>query len=263
MAVSEGELRRAVADIVGTGAVSREAIEAEVRARDLPTGHRLNRVFQDDATLAEVEAGYVHVPSLLEGTSWTVWVDADDAKDDFVRVTPYLSPMAWWLVVADDVPLVDGRGTRLGALTTEDLDDDDIVVGPDGWLAELAGRWATVRVMDAGLQWAACDAPPGATPPQIAAVRAGYQTAVRTLATDRIGPTPPADLPHATGDHTINEAFVVDRAAFVDAPIPPLPELFEAAGLEARGPIVAERGFNWDKYRGWQDRNRLAAVYGL
>ena len=120
-----------------------------------------------------------------------------------------------------------------------------------------------MRVLHGGLRWTACDAPPEATPAQIAAVRAGFQTAVRTLATDRVGPTSPADLPHAMPDDAVYEAFVLDRAAFLDAAIPPLPALYEAAGLEVQRSIVAERGFDWDKYRTWQDRNRLAAVYGL
>jgi hypothetical protein len=165
MAVSDRVLSRTIADIVGTGAVSRETIEAELRARDLPTGERLDQVLQQDATFAEVECGLVHVPSLVEGTSWSAWVDADDATDDFIRVAPHLSPIAWWLVVAE-VPLVDEHGTGLGVLTTEDADDDDIVVGPDGWLADLAGRWATVRVVAGTSCWTVCKQIPGATPAQ-------------------------------------------------------------------------------------------------
>src|SRR5216683_1391294 len=95
--------------------------------------------------VAEVEDGLVHVPSLLEGTSWTAWVDAEDAEDGFVRVAHHLSPMAWWLVVAEELPLLDESGATVGVLTSDELDDDDIVVGPEGWLTDLAGRWATVR----------------------------------------------------------------------------------------------------------------------
>jgi hypothetical protein len=120
-----------------------------------------------------------------------------------------------------------------------------------------------VRVVRGALNWTRFDAPPPATPAQIAAVRAGHQAAVRTLAARRDGPEPPADLPFATGDHTMYEAFVVDRSAFVEAPIPPLPELYEAAGLEVQRSIAAERGFDWEKYRAWQDHNRLGFVYGL
>ena len=210
----------------------------------------------------------MHVPSLLEGTRWTVWADAGDAEDDFVRLKSHLAPLVWWLVVADEVPLVDHDGATLGVLTTDDLDDEeggvDVLVGPEGWLGGLAGRWATVPVVHGGLSWTVCDSPPAATPAQIAAVRAGYEAAVRVRATDGVGPELPADLPHAAGDHVIYEALVVDRAAFVDAAVPPLPDLYDSAGLEVHRSIVAERGsFDWEKYRNWQDRNRLGFVYGL
>jgi len=65
VAVSDRALRQAVAEIVGAGPLTRAAIEAELRARGLPVGQRLDAVLRDDATLAEVKDGFVHVPTPL------------------------------------------------------------------------------------------------------------------------------------------------------------------------------------------------------
>src|SRR5690242_6646135 len=107
MAVSERALQRAVADIVGAGPMTLEAIEAELRARDLPGGHALRALLQRDARFAPVGEGFVYVPTLFEGTTWTVWVDADEASDDFLPLGPELNPLSWWFVIADEVALVD------------------------------------------------------------------------------------------------------------------------------------------------------------
>ncbi len=261
-------LRRAVADLVATRPMTRDELVAELLGRDTSVDrHRLDRLLQDDTAFSEVEAGVVDVASLLEGTTWSVWVDADDARDGFVRTRPHLEAMTWWLI-GDDVGLVDPTGALLGGLWTDsrwlDGRDYDVVLGPNGWLADLAGGWATVRVVGGGLCWASCAAPPEATEAQIAAMRVGFEAAVRATAAlggdDR---PPPPDLRHAVGDNPIHEALVADRSPFVEAPIPPLPALYEAAGLEDRGSIIAERGFDWGAYRAWQDRNRLAALYEL
>jgi len=263
VAVSDRALRQAVAEIVGAGPLTRAAIEAELGARGLPVGQRLDAVLRDDATLAQVKDGFVHVPTLFDGTAWTVWVDGEDAQEGFIYLEPGLGPLAWWLVAADDVPLVDETGARQGSLVTDDLDGADILVGPDGWLAELAGGWATVRVIDGGLRWTAGDAAPDPTAAQIAAMRSGFRAALSTRPADGAGPIAPADLPYAIDDATVYEAVVADRPVFLDDPIPPLPALFEAAGLEVQGSIVAERGFDWEALRTWQDRNRLGLLYGL
>ncbi len=263
MAASEADLRRAVADFVGCRAASRQDIAAALETQGLPTDQRLERALVSDASFAELEGGFVHVPGLLEGSSWTVWIDADDARAGFVRTSPHLTAMSWWLVVADGVPLVDGTGAVVGELTTDDWDDEDMVIGPDGWLDDLAGRWATVKVASGGLSWSPCNAPPAATSAQIAAIRAGFEAALRCRTVRQVHRPMPDDLLHAPDDHTIYEAFVADRLAFVDAPIPPVPELLEAAGLELRGGIVAESGFDWERFEDWRDHNRLALVYEL
>ena len=219
-----------------------------------------------DTTFAEVDEGVFHVPTTMEGTSWTVWVDGDEAQHGFVRTHPYLSPLGWWLIGAD-VELVDESGQTLGLLETDGLlldgRDTDVVLGPEGWLVDVAGRWATVRVSEGALCWSPCEEPPVASEAQIAAIRTGFE---RALATEGRAPSDrptPEGLHFAGSDGPMHEALFVDRDAFVDAPIPPLPALYEAAGLVEQGGIIAESDFDWEALRAWQTSNRLAFSYGL
>ena len=269
MTVSDETLRQTVAELLSTRVVSREALVDELVAREVDLGRddrRLARLLQMDTTFAEVGDGVFHVPSLLEGTSWTVWVDGDDARDGFVRMHPYLSPLGWWLI-GDEVELVDQSGEALGALETDGLwldgRDTDVVLGPDGWLRHLAGRWTTVRVVDGALRWSLCEEPPEPTEAQIAAVRTGFERALRTEARETTDRPAPAGLRFAFGDGPIHEALIADRAAFVEAPIPPLPALYDAAGLVQQDSTIAEAGFDWEALHAWQAHNRLAISYGL
>jgi hypothetical protein len=267
--VAPDVLRRAVAEVVSARPMTRDAVVAELVARDVGLGgdrNRLDRLLQMDTTFAEVGDGVIHVPSLLEGTSWTAWVDADDAREGFVRMHPYLSPIGWWLV-SGEVRLLDAAGISLGPLETDgiwlDGRDTDVVVGPAGWLEELAGRWATVSVESGALRWSLCDTPPEPTERQVNAVQNGFERALSTEALVESDRPPPPGLRFTFGDKPMHEALVADRAAFVDAPIPPLPALYHSAGLVEQDHTIAEEGFDWDALRAWQTRNRLAVSFGL
>jgi SEC-C motif/Protein of unknown function (DUF2384) len=265
-------LRRTVADILGVRALSRDAIADEVvqggASSESPSGvrERLRHLLQSDTSFADVLAGVIHVPSVLEGMSWTAWVDAEEAADGLVRTQPYLSPMSWWLV-GNDVELVDDAGQPIGVLETDgvvlDGSDTDVVIGPEGWLDRAAGGWATVSVVGGALRWTPCETPPDPTDGQIAAMRTGFERAVEKQLDNTAGPQRPVGLRFATGDSPIHEALLADRAAFLAAPIPPLPALYRAAGLVERGATIAEFGFDWDALHSWRDRNRLKFLYQL
>jgi hypothetical protein len=260
------KLRQAVVDVLGVGAKPRDAIAEELDVRHVEWDRsRFDRLMQRDTSFAEVTDGMIHVPSVLDGTSWTVHVDADDAAGGFVRTHPHLSPLTWWLL-EDDVPLVDGAGQTLGTLEVDDewLDgaDTDVLLGPDGWLDELAGSWATVAVERGALRWSHCSTSPSPTDAQVVAMRAGFDRAARHEALEGLDDTP-AELRFTAGSGPIYEAVLADRAAFLAAPIPPLPELYRAAGLEERGRILAEAGFDWDALHAWQQRRRFNSFYRL
>jgi hypothetical protein len=249
--------------------MARDALIEELLARGVDLGgdhRRLDRLLQMDTTFAEVGGGLFHLPSLLEGTSWTVWIDDDDARQGFVRMHPYLSPLGWWLI-GDDVELVDESGNALGVLHTDGLwidgRDTDVILGPDGWLRELVGHWAAVDVVNGALRWSACTTPPEPTEAQITAVRNGFERAVRTETEEATDRPAPSGLRFAVGDNPMHEALVADRSAFVEAAVPPLPALYHAAGLVQQDSIIAESDFDWEALRAWQTGNRLAISFGL
>ena len=56
----------------------------------------------------------------------------------------------------------------------------------------------------------------------------------------------PNGLRFASGEDPIHEALLVDRSAFRSDPIPPLSDLYAAAGLVERNGLIAAEGFDWD-----------------
>ena len=228
----------------------------------------LDRLLQVDTSFTHVSQGIAYLPALLEGTAWTVWVDPDDGADEFVRLHPYLSPLGWWLIQGD-VELIGEDGQRQGLLETKgwllDGRDTDVLLGPDGWLDGLPGNWARVEVTGGALRWTLLDGPPSATPAQAAALRLGFERAVRDDEDTRSSTaTPlPDGLVFASGDGPIHEALLADSVAFRSTTIAPLTDLYTAAGLDVRDSLVAAEGFDWDALRAWQQRNRLAIFHGL
>lgn len=269
---ADRELRRAIADVIGTDALPREVVVHRLVQGGVDLGaesdraqHRLDRLLQDDPSFSEVSAGLIHVPSMLEGTSWTVHVDPDDAAKGFVRTHPHLTPLGWWLI-GGDVALVDADGAVIGTIETDGLmldgRDTDVVIGPDGWLDGLAGAWATVSVVDGALRWDPCPSVPDPTAAQIEALRTGFDHAVRTESVEMFDESP-IELRFASGDNPVHEALVADRAAFLAAAVAPLPQLYRAAGLSEQMGIIAAEDFDWGRFRSWQNRNRLRVMHRL
>lgn len=254
--------------VLDAAAMDKDAIARAIADRDPTAGsptsvrHRIDRAVQFDPRFAEVADGVVFVPALLEGTTWTAWVDADDAKEGFVRTHPQLSPLGWWLIEGD-VDLIDQSGGRLGALVTDgiwlDDVDTDVVFGPEGWLDNLAGGWASVSVIDGALAWSRCANPPSPSERHIALTRDGFRRT--TEHDDRTFEDREPPLGRFTsGSGPMLEALVQDREAFVGTPIAPLTELHRAAGLVERSGILAEAGFDWEALRAWQTANRLRVM---
>ncbi|MGE0139700.1 MAG: YecA family protein, partial [Ilumatobacteraceae bacterium] len=263
---SPDAVRAAIVELLGTGARPRDEIVDALREADRSDrsiDERVARLLQRDTTFSEVADGVVYVPALLEGTTWTVHVDAADAAEGFVRSHLHLAPLSWWLIEGG-VELVSADGDVLGDLSTDDrwIDDRniDVVYGPPHWLDAVAGGWASVTVAGGAIRLAPLDAPPGPTRRQIDALRQGFERDLRSWSDDEEDGRPTG---YAVGDGSVYEAVLIDRDAFVDSPVPALPDLYGAAGLEQRNGIIAPIGFDWDVLHAWQRRNMTKRMYGL
>ena len=269
---TDDEIQIELAHLLGSGVLSEEEAAAGLADNGIDLGSdpidRLNGAIQFDGSFTVVPGGIAWIPAFLDGTRWSVFVDADDAAEDFVRTTPALEPLIWWMI-SGEVRIIDASGTVIGAHETDDLDDNmtDIVSGPKGWLTELAGQWAQVTVTNGALQWAPMAAKPDVTERQAAAVRAGFEsTAYRQTVNEFAKVTAdeePKELVFTTGGEPLFGAFLSDHEAFVAEPIPPISELYEAAGLEVRDATIARRGFNWDALDEWRARNMAMWELGI
>jgi hypothetical protein len=259
------DLRRQIIDALGDEALTHQELAARIDAPPI----QVRRLVQLAPTFTTIGERIAYLPALLDGTTWVVPVDADDAASDlepggFMRMRPHLAVIGWWLI-DDEVPAFDADGTELGTLTTDgvmlDGVDTDIVTCVPGWLDDVAGGWAAFTVHDGAITIAPAHGPPAPTAAQAAAITAGFDTAVDTHPQGIFGEQPPFAV--AGREAVLHAAVLADRAAFRDRPAPPIEDLIAAAGLELRDGTVAAPGFDWDEYGSWQHRNRLRLMYGL
>jgi len=268
--VSRRLVREAMVQRLGSRGLTRSELVAALAADggfgsagvvDRQVGEVLQRV----TSFGHVGDRLVSIPALVDDTSWTVRVDADDAAEGFVRMHPSLTPLGWWLIDGD-VQLADTDGRVLGALSTDGVDldgrDTDVVYGPDGWLDGVAGGWASATVRGATVRLAPLAAAPPVGERQAAALRAGFAEAAERREVvlfdgERV------ELTFVSGEAPFLGALLVDREAFLGAPVPFLPDLVEAAGLVERNHLIADAGFDWDALHAWQQRRRQAVFYGL
>ncbi|MCU1391326.1 MAG: hypothetical protein JWL72_4664 [Ilumatobacteraceae bacterium] len=252
--------------------MTRDAIVEELIARGASTGaaatvrKTVDAALQLDTSFSDGADGVVYLPALLEGTSWTAWIDAIDARDGFVRSDPHLGQLTWWLI-AGDVDVVDESGRRIGPIETDGIllggVDTDVILMPEGSLDGLTDGWATVRVTGGSLCWTRCAEPPEPHERIVAAISAGFARSVDEREDAGLGLDVPSGLRFAMGESVVLEALMVDREAFVAHPAAPLPELFRAAGLEVRRQVVVEAGFDWAAYDAWTLGNRVRLNYDL
>lgn len=268
---SERDIRQVMIDHIGARSVPRdELVEAAAAANDGTAGTATRiaeRLLGRDMAFAEIGGDVCYVPALAEGTTWTVQVDADDVERGFVRMHPSLSAVGWWLITSG-ADLVSGDGEVLGRITTDgawigDTEPDvDVVIGPPGWLDAATDGWMALRVHSEQLHVARCGGPPIPTARQIAAIRTGFERSIESRDAVLFDGAR-AELTSGSSDQTVLAALLADREAFVEAPVPFLPDLFDAAGLEERNRVIAEAGFDWDALEERRRRNRMHAYYGL
>ena len=106
-----------------------------------------------------------HLPSRGEGLRLGFVLDPTAAAGDRIDLHPWLSPVASWLIGGQPSVLVGDE--PIDTWTEERVVHDelvDVLVGPDGWLGDLADRWVTATVTDGRLRLDAAGGPAHARP---------------------------------------------------------------------------------------------------
>ena len=261
----------AIIEILGGHAMDHDQIAAELVRTGRAKGNvatvvdQVAKALHLDTRFSTVADGVIYMPAIADGTVWTIRVDAEDAADGFVRANPQLMPITWWLI-GDALDFVDASGAVIGSVETDGIDvdgvDTDVVFLPDDWVADADDVWVSVAVRPTSLCLNRIDAPPAPTQRQIRALVAGFDRAARTETVTLFdGAT--ATFHNAFGDGPMHEALMIDRDAFIESPVPWLPDLYRAANLEERSNVIARNGFDWATYDIWRERNRLHFSYGL
>ena len=269
---SQHDVRQAMVALLESRSIPRDELIAAV-SNDAQIGSPTEvtsvaeRLLQLDMAFAEIDAVVCYTPALVDATSWTIPVGADDIERGFVPMHPAWAPLGWWLVTSgaelvDDDGQVIGQITSDGAWLSDDDPDVDVVLGPPGWLDAAVDGWMTVSVRSEQLRVTGCETPPTATPRQIAAVRAGFERTIE-VSDATLFDGAHAELATTTSDQVVLAALLSDRDAFVEAPVPCLPDLLDAAGFEQRRHTVAKAGFDWEALDERRNRNHLQFVYGL
>ncbi len=129
---TDAEVHDAMIELVGAGSMPRDDLLAAMQALDDSAGRTAERILRMDSAFADID-DVCYVPALVDGTSWTFDVDADDAAAGFVRMDPALSSLGWWLI-SSGAELVDDAGDPIGDVSTDgiwlDGRDTDVVIGP-------------------------------------------------------------------------------------------------------------------------------------
>ncbi|MDY7103705.1 MAG: SEC-C metal-binding domain-containing protein [Actinomycetota bacterium] len=258
---SEHDLVRAAVELAGTGVVPREAIVDHLAGLADGLGEEAVAELLDRSSFAELPHGYVHVPSLADGTTWTVRVDAEDAAEGFLLLDEDLAPLIAWFAELDTIPLLDEAGNPAGHAVVPD-DTVEVLEGPDGWLDPVAGGLAAVSVVGDALRIEPCTQPPTPTEAQVAAVRAGFAATARDETVEMFEGERVA-LRHTLSEEPLLAALAADRTVFGDAAIPLLDDLYDAAGLERRDQHVAEQGFDWGALDSARTRSGYRYRHGL
>ncbi|MDY7105916.1 MAG: SEC-C domain-containing protein [Actinomycetota bacterium] len=269
------DLLETVADVLGTSAMTLAAVVDALRSRAgaeagagraVPTEARVAEALRPAWSFVEVSGGVAHLPSLLDGTTWTVAVDAADAADGVVRLHPDLAALGWWFGDVEVLDLLDETDAPAGAARWEvaerDGEERDVLVVPPGSLDAVAGGAASVTVAGRALRLEPCPEVPAPDPAQVEALRGAFGAAADVVAVD-MARDEPVELRFVTLERLLSEGLVGDRDTFVATPVAPIVELLSAAGFEERNGTVAEVGFEWAALRSLRVRRRLVIEHGL
>jgi hypothetical protein len=242
--------------------VTADALAGELQGAGIDLGpegaDRLAEVLEMSSEFVELDGGWIGAGAQLDGTRWITAVDAHSAKEGVLSLEPDLALLGWW---AGDTTLTFGdSGEALEV--DEDLEVDDVLIGPSGWLDAYAGRDVEVGVVGTALHLAA----PGESevpPEMVAAVRATFeQHAAFEELRDMFGGDP-VDLTQMSVEELLWETLVANRDVFVAQPIPKTDLMITAAGLVRERYLVLRGDADPGALHRWHRRNRVATTHRL
>ena len=258
-------IRRRAAELLGTLALPFHELVDHLVSDGVALGRtaadRVAAALEFDPRFVELaDERWAHVPTLIDGTTWSASVDAASATSELLPCSPDLELFSWW-AIEEPIPLADGSG----ALEVVELDDGrDAFTGPHGWLEARADSTLLVRVDGGSVALDRVDDPPAPTPAQIDAVQRAFARAAETVeCSSALVEEESHELTTAMLDDLLAEALVLERDAFLTAPVPPVDALLTAAGLERDRTTIAEAGADWDALHRWRRRNSLAHIHDL
>ncbi|MDB9845564.1 hypothetical protein OAC41_02200 [Acidimicrobiales bacterium] len=225
MALADDDVRAALAEVIGSGAIPRAELEdrlsdAGYRIRTRDVDHQL----QFDTHFVELRDGVAHIPSLTDGVAFSLWVDAETAAEGFVLMYPALEAIGWW-IVGGPVDLYDESGEPVGPIESDgwliDGVDTDVVLGPDGWLHGFAGSWIAFRVRNGALVVERLADPPPADAARVDSLRAAFEAVAEHQHCQPYGADDPVDVERAQLSTIMQEAILHDRPLFAGEPLPP------------------------------------------
>ncbi len=199
----------------------------------------------------------------LDGIECAIVVDPAPATSDVIVTQPDLS-------LFDRLFFDDGVASRFEgaaeplALRVHDGVGFVHVVGPDGWLAGLEGRWVGVTLRDGELIWRTLGGEPTVDDEVVATIRDAFATLVAEDDDDG------ADLETGDDDQTTFTTGEVLATAVASAPdvwrtASPVPvaRALDAAELSVHGFWVGDRSVDWHAFDQRQLRNRLVMIHDL
>jgi hypothetical protein len=262
MPASDHRIRRTAAELLGTDRLTADALFERLRAAGVEVGEdgieRLEAILDDSSDFMPVGESWVLVAPHVDGTRWVTIVDVDDAKQGVLRLDPDLCVLAWWCL---------DRRLRLGDsdsfVSSHEAVDEDVLVGPPGWLDRFAGRRAVVRIAGESIHLSSAREPGEVAPALVDAVTTVFaRAASHETLQDGFGDDA-VDLTQVTLETLMWEALVAHHDALTGSEIPPVDELLDAAGLRRCGHTVLRGATDPDDLRRWRLRNRISSAYRL
>ncbi|MCP5028635.1 MAG: SEC-C domain-containing protein [Actinomycetia bacterium] len=267
MALTDDEMCAALAEVMGNTVVPRDQLDDlladagyRVRTEDV------DRQLQFDSRFVELRDGLAYLPALTEGVGFALWVDPETAAEDYLLMHPALEVIGWW-IVEGPVDLFDEAGQRVGVIESDgwliDGVDTDVVLGPDGWLEEVAGSWIAFRVKRGTLVIERLTDPPPVEPARATAVGAAFDVVAEHQLYHPYGTDEPVDVMRAHPSTVLQEAIGQGPSLFTGEPLPTTVDLLAAAQLRLQQRWVVPADLDQEILAAAETERRAMARWGV